>query len=195
MEANDFATIRLLTRKVLENAGAFEWELKGLGLIRTYLSDDLKIHVWDSRFKVPNVSMMHEHPWSFESTIVAGRLEQFRFDRHSVACTCGCEPYNYSLVTCGPGGCLQTNAELTRLRRGPLEVYGPGSKYIQETDEVHHSLPVDGTVTLVRRLFYKPERAAHVYWPDGEEWVSSEPRRAKPYEAIDAAQGAIKQWF
>lgn len=190
---------KLLIKKILENATAYDWELKGLGMMRTYLSEDTKIHVWDSRYKIDNVSLTHEHPWSFESEIIAGRLRQYRLTSVPMLANALDEPeanpYMRSVVQCGPGGCLQSAPELVHLVRHDVEVYEEGQKYQQATDEIHQSYPEDGTVTVVRRIEYKEPRAAPVYWPAGEKWISSEPVMATPAKIRDIAGRSLELWF
>lgn len=190
---------KLLVKKILEHAKDYEWELKGLGMMRTYLSEDTKIHVWDSRHAVPNVSLTHEHPWSFESTVIAGRLLQYRLTAipmldnaltdHPV------HPYMRSVVQCGPGGCLLADPTLVHLERHAREVYTEGQSYSQLCDEIHQSYPDDGTVTVVRRINYREPRAAAVYWPHGTDWVSSDPVMATPSKIEDIAQRSLNLWF
>lgn len=190
--------IKPLVKKILERASDYEWELKGLGLIRTYLTEDSKLHVWDNELKVPNVSMIHEHPWSFESLIVAGQLQQVRYKRFETCDkieTMFAHPYLGSTVTCGPGGCLQTNPQPCYLAPQARECYHEGQSYVQTTSEIHYSMPEDGTVTLVKRLDYRLVREANVYWPQGEQWVSSEPRLATKEEINRAVEKSFHRWF
>jgi len=211
-------------QRILENASNYDWELKGLGMMRTYLNPEAKLHVWDSRYKVPNVSLTHEHPWSFQSTIMAGELTQHRLVRvedpmkrmseviagavdHIVHATptsvatetesqiCEIGTWMRSIVQCGPGGCLLENPEQVYLELLPAEIYREGESYFQKYDEIHQSYPADGTVTIVRRMDYKEPRAAAVYWPAGTEWVSSEPVMATPAKIRDIAQNALSLWF
>lgn len=190
---------KLLVKNILEHAEHYEWELKGLGIMRTYLSEDAKLHVWDSRYRVPNVSMIHEHPWTFESTIIAGCLHQARFTAtpmlESAVNDVDVNPYMRSIVQCGPGGCLLAEPTLVHLNTRGEEVYGEGERYQQVFDEIHRSFPEDGTVTIVRRVDYKEAQAAAVYWPHGEEWVSSDPVMATPGKIRDIANYALRRWF
>lgn len=191
---NSLCYLKPLVKTILEQATSYAWELKGLGMMRTYLSEDLKLHVWDSRYKIPNVSLTHEHPWSFESTIVAGCLKQYRLQRYDHF-VFGADPYLSSIVQCGPGGRLLTEVEDCHLHRQKLEIYHEGQSYKQDSREIHQSYPEDGTVTLVRRIAYQPNRAARVYWPANEEWVSSEPVMATPEKIRNIADNALRTWF
>lgn len=190
--------MKLVVKKLLENPLAYHWELKGLGMIRTYLDKNNKIHVWDSRYRIPNVSLTHEHPWSFDSYIVAGELHQTRLKLLSTDVKPG-QPYMRNTVQCGPGGRLLNEPTLVKLLPGREEIYIEGESYHQHFDEIHQSRPVDGTVTIVTRTSYngeeEPMRAAPVYWPAGEEWVSSEPLMATPVKIKDICDAALARWF
>lgn len=186
----DNRLLKFVVKKVLERANCYEWELKGLGLMRTYLTEDTKLHVWDERYRIPKVSRIHEHPWSFRSHVIAGTVKQYRFYQNESGSS-----YFRSIVQCGPGGLLKGNLEKVKLCRQPLEIHCEGKWYQQNMYEVHMSLPSPGTVTLVERLDYLPERAANVYWEEGSNWVSSEPAIATPEQVEDIAQRSLQLWF
>ena len=190
---------KLLIKKILEHAEHYEWELKGLGMMRTYLSDDTKLHVWDSRYKVPNVSLTHEHPWTFESTVIVGRLVNRRLLAtpmlESAADDPSTNPYMRSVVQCGPGGYLLEEPTLVHLHSPREEIIKEGESYRQKFDEIHQSYADDGTITIVKRVDYKEPRAAAVYWPYGEQWVSSDPVMATPAKVKDIADNALRVWF
>ena len=50
-------------RAILRNAHDFDWSLQGFGMFRAYLCDMVRVHVWDSRFRVQGVSDVHDHPY------------------------------------------------------------------------------------------------------------------------------------
>lgn len=53
---------KLFVKTILSNPENFKWSIQGLGMLRVYLSDEVRLHIWDSRFKVPGVSPLHNHP-------------------------------------------------------------------------------------------------------------------------------------
>ncbi len=67
-----------LALKLLETSAvrpeAFEWSLQGFGMLRLYLSKEVRLHVWDDRYAVKNVTTIHTHPWHFRSTVLFGEL-------------------------------------------------------------------------------------------------------------------------
>lgn len=181
-----FPEIKELTRAILKNAAHYDWSLQGFGMLRLHLSDAVRLNVWDSRYQVPNVSMMHTHPWDFESTVIVGELRNNRYvkDRHGDLFEC-------AEIKPGPGGGIRNSLGNVGLHRRPVEIYISGEAYRQSHDEIHISLPADGTVTLNRRKRVGDD-IAQVFWPLGQEWVSAEPRPALPEEVADIAAAALR---
>jgi hypothetical protein len=185
---------KALTQAILEHPHDFEWSMQGLGMLRTYLTPELRLHIWDSSFRVQDVSMMHTHPWHFHSYIIAGEVNQFRY----VVINEEDEATNFCMrqaIHCGKGGGLVGEPEPVMLRRGPKEVYKEGAIYHQFANEIHISLPLDGTVTLVEREFLDDTEHADVFWPRGGDWVSAEPRNALLHEVDKVTEMALHAWF
>jgi hypothetical protein len=184
-------TIKLLVKQILDHPTPRPWGLQGFGMLRLYLSPEIRLHVWDNRFAVPGVSTIHNHPWAFESYIVAGVVRQRRY----VETPAG-EPFNVSVILAGPGGGLKSQPQSINLHPKTLEIYNEGDTYTQDADEIHWSMPEDGAVTLVTRRFVKADRDhARVFWPQGQEWVSAEPRPATPQEINEITGYALQKWF
>lgn len=184
---------RALTRAILERPLSYEWSLQGFGMLRLCLADgDLRLHIWDDRFAVPNVSPIHDHPWDFESLIVSGSLKNTRVV-DSTAQGYG-SPYLHTQIKCGPGGCA-----LGEVRQGLLctpmpngvRTFRPGDTYSQDADELHSTQALPGTVTIIRRTFSKADRdIANVWWKEGP-WVSAEPRPATQVEVLKITRTAL----
>jgi hypothetical protein len=69
-----------LARAILEHAQDFTWTVQGMGFMRLHLAGHCWLHVWDSRLRVPGVSMIHDHlQWGLESTILSGSLVNRRY--------------------------------------------------------------------------------------------------------------------
>lgn len=181
---------QLLVKAILENALSYKWSLQGLGMLRLYLSDEVRLHVWDTRFAFPNVSSVHTHPWNFHSEIVVGRLRNFRYEETTAG-----NPYNKSLLHCGEGGCLVNEVELVRLTGRIGETYEVGSVYTQQAHEIHYTVPSDGTVTIVTREFLDDKDYAFVYWPEVLKFGMAEPRPATPDEIQVITSHSLKTWF
>lgn len=174
-----------------------EWSLQGFGMFRTYLGGpgNRRLHIWDSRFRNPGVSMIHDHPWTFTSHVLVGEITNviYRDTADRLA-----PLYNVRELVCGPGGGLCDHAETTVKRLEPFSVqtYVEGDAYTESFELLHRSIPLDGTVTLIERV--RQERGpseAFVAWPLGEEWGTAEPRPARPDEIADAVDHVLARWF
>lgn len=178
------------------------WTLQGFGMLRRHLPDDWRLNVWDSAFRVPDVSRLHDHPWNFESVVLSGELLNVR---HSVepALTSHDATHAWAQLKPGPGGGLlgqigsgreRGELGLARLVPQPAERYARGQVYSQLRDEVHVSDPSDGCVTLNRRFDRLERDVARVFWPCGTSWVSAEPRQATAAEVREALGRALERW-
>lgn len=188
---------------ILEHATSFSWSLQGLGMLRLYLSQSLRLHVWNSEYAVPNVSRLHTHPWNFDSYVVAGNLTNNRYQQVAIdelpqgqlriIKRPWVEFYRQQIL-CGPGGCLMDDPTKVFLEHVGAEHYGYGCTYGQEASEVHDTVAANGTVTLVTRQFLPDKDHAYVYWNDGE-WVSAEPRPATSEEILAITQHSLATYF
>ncbi len=178
-------------RSILERPLAFEgWSLQGFGMLRLYLTKEVRLHVWDSRFMVPNVSLMHTHPWDFTSYVVAGSIENWRMEQDEMGWH-----YLYSTIQCGPGGGIRSEPASINLVRDTTEVIREGSEYHQAAEEIHESHPLDGTVTVVERVFKADTEHAKVFWAAHTHWVSAEPRKASEQEVESICHRSLAAWF
>jgi hypothetical protein len=180
---------------ILLNADKLEWTIQGFGMLRMHFSDRFRLNIWDSRYRVLNVSMIHTHPWNFESLVVVGEVQNIRYDVDTIP-TNGTKPYYRALIK--PGVTFDGSMDDTKIVH--LEHYDlqeritEGCVYRQEAHETHMSLPVDGTITLNDRTRVG-EDVAYVYWPLGEEWVSAKPRIATQEEVRDITRYSLETYF
>lgn len=181
---------KLLVKKILQNPLNYNWSIQGLGMLRLYLSDEVRLHVWDSRYTIRNVSVLHTHPWDFESEVIVGAVEQKRYKESETGA-----PFHFSILKCGEGGCLVSESHRVNLIEFPVESYSEGRSYTQVADEIHESFPVTGTVSIVTRKFREDRDHAKVYWRYGEEWVSAEPRIATCAEIMEITRKSLDLWF
>lgn len=186
---------KLLVKNILEHASAYKWSLQGLGMLRLYLSDEVRLHVWDSRYAAgPKVAKLHTHPWNFTSFVVAGEVTDVRYEEIK-----NVEPnYEYVTIKCGPGGGATCEKKPIALRWSNTKVIPVGSDYATHRLAIHESRPLDGTVTLVKRTFVADKDHANVYFPLGMDWnheTSAEPRPATDLEVNDITGYALGRWF
>lgn len=196
---NQAFTQKLLVQKLLEQPLALDWTLQGLGMLRTYLAPEVRLHVWDPDFKFVEdgevASELHTHPWDFESVIIAGCVRNYRFVESDGTSeeTGGAIPVKRQTIKCGEGGGLIGEPVDTFLTEQPTETYREGDTYTQEAHEIHKSLPEPGTVTIIERNFLRDTEHAYVYFK--REWVSAEPRPATTDEIHAICNGALEKWF
>lgn len=187
-----------LVRFILTHSYRYKWSMQGFGMLRLYLPGDMRLNIWDNRYTIPNVSLMHTHPWNFDSLIVSGRLTNELYqivDDNTAAAT-----YNmYKLywkqdIVPGPGGGLVNVAPKNKVKIGLLGSYEyhAGDMYHQQAEELHISRPDTGTITLNVRQRVGNDIAV-VCWPEDTEWVSAEPREATEEEVLDIVSLALTQ--
>lgn len=194
---------RALVLERLVDRHKYEWSLQGFGMLRTYFSKEVRMHIWNDQYRVPNVSDMHTHPWGFTSHIVKGNLVNMLFTRVE-----GVVVPNFveGRIVCGTGGGLdKAKMEGTPIRGVALayaqsvehrHIYVSGETYSQDADEIHRTVAARGTVTLVERRFVKEDQdRALVFWPIGQEWVPAEPRPATTEEIDAICTHSLKKWF
>lgn len=179
---------------LLKNWRGRDWTLQGFGMLRTYVTKTLRLHVWNSSFAVPKVTTIHDHPWNFASLVVAGQIRNTRYRVYPCTHTESQiealrirQPFVKSRIVCGPGGgndeaSLLARGERVWLASSETTLHESGSLYRMRADEVHHTTYEDGTVTLVEREFLQDTEHAHVFFKPDAGWVSAEPRPATPDE-------------
>jgi hypothetical protein len=197
----DLTFIRPLVQKVLTDDSS-EWTVQGFGFLRTYFGPPgspkmFRLNLWDSRFTVPGVSTIHDHPWDLTSLIVAGDFTNQRYDvvdeRHGPRPTFGAT-HDFATIKTGVGGGIdRSNTSYCILVPQPKERYLPGDTYHQYASEVHETLFMDGSVTLNKRI--GDTEHARVFWPFGADWVDAMPRPATQREVFDAVSHSLKEWF
>jgi len=181
-----------LVKTILSSPFELEWQVQGLGMLRTYLSKERRLHVWNSALKFPGASEMHTHPWDFRSYVVAGVVRNFRFVEMEQGSVYG--SYKRQTIKCGVGGGLVGEPEEVNLWMREPEEYVEGETYFEEAEEIHMSVPSDGTVTIVKRKFKEDVDHAYVFWQDGE-WGTAEPREATREEISMTLTHSLNTWF
>jgi hypothetical protein len=168
---------------ILRNYKSLHWEVQGFGMLRTYItSHEVRLHIWDSRLKVENVSVIHTHPWDFTSVCLSGSIVNVKYVEEPFG---GVITHSGTTILCGKNAHIaspQQGSYPTTLRKVSQETYTSGDYYSEEASEIHWSQPADGTVTLVERHVKGDADHAKVYWDYGTEWVSAKPRNATKQE-------------
>lgn len=173
-----------LVKQILVNSPLDRWSYQGFGMLRLYLPDDCRLHIWLPESAVDQVSTIHNHPWDFKSYIIVGKIQNVRYHQLQPPFTSADAVIrNMATIQCGMGGCQKEPAEQVKLIRGNRETYVDGQNYSQRAEELHETVATPGTVTIIERKAKGPDRDhAQVAWPVGEDWVSAEPRPATAEE-------------
>lgn len=191
-----FNPTKALVKHILTKARDYTWTLQGFGMLRTYLPDDVRLHVWDDRYAVPDVSLIHTHPWDFESHIVAGKVTNKRYFASRYECGIDWDYRDFMRRRIQPGEGFKILSDDEPVRLGSLkpEYYEAGESYRQQREEIHETECTRGTVTLVKRVRGIADEA-DVYYPAGGQWVSGEPRVATRQEVEDICDNALDSYF
>lgn len=170
-----------------------EWTVQGFGMIRTYLDEKKRwrLNVWDDRLRVSDVTVIHDHPWSFTSWIFCGALrnQRYEFER-----TDRCPTHKWMRIETGEAGGPKSPVATCVLKPKGLEVYWPGDTYRQLNNEVHETIVQRGTVTLNDRSEPSEDHSARVFWRTYDKWVDAKPRPATTHEVCMAIQAAMDIW-
>jgi hypothetical protein len=199
-EVREPTVTKSLVRAILQSPHELDWSVQGLGMMRLYLDDHRRLHIWDSSLRVENVSDMHTHPWNFKSHVVVGQVNNWKYlditeqkdhwseERHLA--------YKKQIIRCGVGGGLVGEPEeVTLILAGDeFNVFVERVTYSELAHEIHVSKPHDGTITIVKREFLDDVDHALVFWKDGD-WVSAEPRIATYDEVSRVTQSSLEKWF
>lgn len=180
---------KLLVKNILENADHFKWTYQGLGMIRLYLSDSVRLHVWDPSQAVPGVTDIHTHPWDFTSYVITGRILDQRLHKNHAEFGA---PYLEQKIVCGPGGGMSDEPVPYHLFRASYFNVLEGESYVTTSYDIHKSTPDPGTVTILDRSFKDNRDEAYVYVPQGSQWVSAESRPATESEVVSFTSLALK---
>lgn len=181
--------IREIVRGVLYAPHEREWSLQGLGMFRTYLTDELRLQVWDEEEADPAASRLHNHPWSFESVILAGEMTNCRFVEDDSG-----EEHQRVRIFCGPEGHTLGDVERAPLLALPEERLLQGGRYAMDATEVHDTQTLRGTVSLIQRTFRSDRTTATVYWREGP-WGSAGAVTASPEQVTRITRLALDRWF
>lgn len=189
--------IHRLVQQVLKHRAEFKWTLQGFGMLRTHFDGDMRMNIWDDRFAVPGIidSSVHDHPWRFESYVVAGRVRNVRYeivtkDNQEMGDT----SYNMQSIKTGVSGAVFGPIEPVILAAFPTESYSAGQKYSQEADEIHLSMPDRHTITINDREYKTDRTTARVFWR-GEKWITAAPREASDQERDEIIDSVLREHF
>lgn len=176
-----------LVENILTNNFNYVWSKQGLGMMRAYINDNLRLHIWHRDLIVPKVSSIHTHPFSFKSYIVCGSLQNINY----LESNNGLPTHKKQLIQCGANGCLIGEPTFIKLVRNNVKTYSNGDTYKQDSNEIHTVNFLDGTVTLCDRTFNKDTESAFVYYDRLQNFVDAKPTTATPEEVKKYTDAAL----
>lgn len=183
--------VQPLLRSFLERADQSSWTVQGFGMVRTYLDEDKRwrLNIWDDRLQTPNVSLIHDHPWSFISYIACGRIVNQRYGMEEGA------PHThfYKEIVTGEHGTDAGSPRSCRLVERRPEIYTAADSYHQRLTEVHETRAQRGTVTVNDRTPPTKAYTARVFWNLSQrDWTAARPRPATWGEVEAAVNAALR---
>lgn len=183
--------LQTTTLAILDNAHSFKWSVQGFGMLRLYIRDFGRLHIWDDLLRYPGVSMVHNHSWDLQSVVVSGHLINTRFQIVKKDHPLG-RPYEGKRLVTGYNTKDVQSLGTVDLYQYPLEDYFSGDTYRQVASEIHRTDAENGTITLMHRKD-DVNGQADVYWPAGTEWGTAQPREAMPGEIQIVVDRAIER--
>lgn len=184
MKPADYKVYLELVRLILRQPLEYDWSYQGLGMLRLYLGDVARLHIWDQRHAVPNVSTLHNHSWSLDSLVLSGMIinQRFAYATNSDYSTPRRGYWRQRLV-CGYNSETVGHPVRVDLIPQALEYYQPGESYSQKATEIHSTMATPGTITLMQRTFDGEDQEADVFYRT-RAFVSAKPRKATEDEII-----------
>jgi hypothetical protein len=137
---------RALVRTILEHAEDHPWTMQDIGLLGLRLDDrrEYRLHVWGPNYSVGEPPV-HDHPFDFTSTIIAGEMTNTRYDENPSG-------VEYHRVRYSPSNEDARRTDTVSLS-GTATSLIAGDQYSQSAHELHDSRQLPGTVTIIRMAF------------------------------------------
>lgn len=195
IERTYFTALRDATRKMLDNPFAYEWSIQGFGMLRCYLSNATRLHIWSKAHQ--KTSNIHDHPWDFTSIVLSGQIVDTNYivTRHGMAEHLTEQPtHAMRTISCGPGGCPHDDVVGVTLLETNRTHHKLGAVYSLKHDDLHETKFSSGAVTIINRTFRENTEHARVVVPVGTEFEFIEPRPATREEVIAFVDQAIGDW-
>src|SRR5712671_1651230 len=160
----DFELLRSMARYLLSNRKSIplaDWTVQGFGFMRLRIADDTRLHVWDGRLRIAGVSDIHDNAqWGLHSMIICGKIRNVRF------VICKGDTFHVSTIKCGVGGMqIGPIADVGLYARDP-EIYYASQFYSQKPEEIHRTIPLSGTVSIIKQ-HRRGVDTARVFFPRG----------------------------
>jgi hypothetical protein len=178
---------KALVLRMLRHAEDYPWRMQEIGLMSLRLDDrrECRLHVWDPSCCHDGESPVHDHPYDFTSTIIAGEMTNTRYEEDR-----GGDEYVRFRFPPGAEGERRTDA--VRLS-STATVFSEGNQYHQLAHELHASWQQPGTVTAIRCQWVETSELTVCVRDEGT-WCSGQGREATREEIKDFTAKAL-EWF
>jgi hypothetical protein len=177
---------RALVRTMLQHAEDFPFTMQEIGLMGLRLDDrrEHRLHIWDPT-NCDGEPPIHDHPYDFTSTIIAGELTNVRHVEDPAGDEYVRFHYSIGAEEARWSDSVHLSSEGT--------TFTAGDEYGQRAPDLHASWQEPGTVTAIRCDWVAP-RALTVCVRDIDGWRSGQSRPATRYEIKSFAAKAL-EWF
>ncbi len=182
------ALAKALVHTILRHAEDHPWRMQDLGLLGLWLDDrrEFRLHVWDpSQGFVGDDPPIHDHPFGFTSTIIAGRMTNTRYEFDPAGAS-------YTRFRYVPSDEASRTTDTVRLSPRTATVYTEGDRYRQSAHELHDNEQLPGTVSIIRCSFTHVRRLT--VCRKACEWVPGQSRSPTADEVKGMTSTAL-QWF
>lgn len=177
---------KALVLTMLQHAEGLPWRMQDIGLMGLRLDDrrEYRLHVWDPSCCIGEPPI-HDHPYDFTSTIIAGEMTNTRYEEDSAG-------DEYVRFRYSPGAEDERRSDAVRLS-SKATTFTDGDQYRQVAHEPHASWQLPGTVTAIRCTWVDaPELTVCVR--DEDSWHSARGREAT-CEEIKSFTAKALEWF
>ena len=177
---------KALVLTILRHAEDFPWRMQDIGLMGLRLDErrEYRLHVWDPS-DCGDDSPIHDHPYDFDSTIIAGELTNARYEEDPAG-------DEYVRFRYSPGAEAERRSDTAKLSSTAITLT-EGSQYRQLAHELHASWQRPGTVTAIQCVWVEaPELTVCVR--DEASWRSGQGRSATR-EEIKSFTAKALEWF
>ena len=175
---------KALVFTMLRHAEDFAWRMQDIGLMSLRLDDrrEYRLHVWDPS-AVVGEPPIHDHPYHFTSTIIAGNMTNTQFEEDLAG-------EEYIRFRYPPGTEEERRSDAVRLS-STTTTFTAGSRYRQLAHELHASWQQPGTVTAIRCLWVEAPELTVCVRPE-DSWPSIQGRDATREEVKGFAAKALE---
>jgi len=177
---------KALVLTILQHAEEFPWRMQDIGLMSLRLDDrrEYRLHIWDPGCYIAEPPI-HDHPYDFTSTIIAGELTNTRYEEDSAG-------DEYVRFRYSPGAEDERRSDSVRLS-STATVFTEGNQYCQLAQELHASWQQPGTVTAIRCSWVEAPELTICVRDEGS-WPSAQGRDATG-EEIKSFTAKALEWF